>query len=241
MKNNSGNVSNKELEQEIINATKDINTQISSMESRFSSAEKEHDKNHCEFEKATNELREKLDNITKPFREKSDALWKEMEYCKKNISELKKNLEETEYIVCYQFYLKHEKELDEKTLTGMLLEAGIVKTTWYVGRIRKIKHKLLNGITLFRYEGDYVVYFATLGTKLIALHRTRKSEHIGDRADYEHYIGQKQFSSKNYAYQSYSFREWKFSLEISRERIDALEPINLSDETVKKTLERWLL
>jgi hypothetical protein len=242
MKNNSCNDSNKELEQEIKKATEDIHALISSAESRFSSANEEHDRNSAEWEKATKELKEKLEKIVKPFSEKSDALWKEMEYCKNQISKLNGSLEVTELILCYKFYQRKGIELDCKALSGMLLDVGVIKNTWLYRRARKIKKKLPNGLALFRYDdGEYVIYLATLGAELIAVHRTRKSEHIGDHADYEHYIGQDSICNRNYECWKYSFREWKKYLELYGDRIGTLKPLNLSDETVKKILERWYL
>jgi chromosome segregation ATPase len=229
------------LEQAIQKATEKISKEISSFETRAALAENEHNKLYDEWEKARKELSETLEMIDMPFKQKTDSLWKEKDYCKGKANDLKRDLEDIEYEVRYQYALKNGIELDEKSFAGLLHKIGETRAIWLASHVRKFDKKLSNGITLFRYESRYVNYFAIRGTELIAIHKTRKAEHMGDRPDFEHYIGQEGIENRsgedNYFL---SFREWKAKLENYGTAVNSIEPINLDNEENKKIISRML-
>jgi len=196
-------------------------------------------------EKATKELKEKLEAIEKPFLKEHEDLIEQRKTTDHQRYELERELNVTEFRVKAKLAEDLPEFPDADAFKGYLLSKDI-----FIHRMEMIQQKLPNGIQLFRHYDDYrgnykaseadtVSYFAVKGKKIVAYVLTEKSKHPGDTSTVfcwinSQYLRKKhQLSVYNYGHPpSIGFKAWKQMVS----ELKTFKPIDLDDEKNKKVL-----
>ena len=196
---------------------------------------------------AAEEIKNKLEEICKPFEEEFKSLAGKRDYISSERTNVKIDKNTASYRIRAKFAENLPEFPDGDSFKGFLLNNGILTRV-----VEIVKKKLPNGITLFRaYDSlhgnekgtassaDAVLYFALKGKEIVGFILTEKSKHPGDASSANCWINARflrksnQLSENDYSNPStVGFKKWKQMVSELKEFI----PIDLDDEKNKKVL-----